>query len=90
MRVRVPTLVVLVLFASSAGSLTIASLALADLFWGWGVFFFYTVPAIFFLGWTVREVAPTTWSHLRGPSPFFSRSRCHEVVPECLAHGRIR
>lgn len=67
MRVRVPTLVVLVLSASSAGSLTIASLALADLFWGWGVFFFYTVPALFFLVWTVREVAPTTWRRLVAP-----------------------
>ena len=67
MRVRVPTLVVLALFASSAGSLTIASLALADLFWGGGVFFFYTVPAIFFLVWTVRELAPTTWRRIVAP-----------------------
>jgi uncharacterized membrane protein YbhN (UPF0104 family) len=65
--VRVPTLVVLVLFASSAGSLTIASLALADLFWAWGVFFFYTVPATFFLVWTVRELAPTTWRRVVAP-----------------------
>jgi uncharacterized membrane protein YbhN (UPF0104 family) len=59
-------LVVLVLLAST-GSLTIASLALADLFWGWGVFFFYTVPAIFFLVWTVRELAPTTWRRFVAP-----------------------
>jgi uncharacterized membrane protein YbhN (UPF0104 family) len=65
--VRVPTLVVLVLSAASAASLTIASLALADLFWGWGVFFFYTVPAIFFLVWTVRELAPTTWRRVVAP-----------------------
>jgi uncharacterized membrane protein YbhN (UPF0104 family) len=65
--VRVPTLVVLVLSAASAASLTIASLALADLFWGWGVFFFYTVPAIFFLVWTVRELAPTTSRRVVAP-----------------------
>jgi uncharacterized membrane protein YbhN (UPF0104 family) len=66
-RVRVPTFVLLVLFASSVGALTIASLALADLFWGWGVFFFYTVPAVFFLVWTVRELAPTTWRRVVAP-----------------------
>jgi uncharacterized membrane protein YbhN (UPF0104 family) len=58
---------VLVLSAASAASLTIASLALADLFWGWGVFFFYTVPAIFFLVWTVRELAPTTSRRVVAP-----------------------
>ena len=64
---RVPTLVLLVLSASLVGALTIASLALADLFWGWGVFFFYAVPAIFFLVWTVRELAPTTWRRIVAP-----------------------
>jgi uncharacterized membrane protein YbhN (UPF0104 family) len=58
---------VLVLAAASAGSVTVASLALTDLFWGWGVFFFYTLPAIFFIVWTLREFAPTAWRRVVVP-----------------------
>ena len=62
-----PVAVLLVLLATGGGSLAVAALALTHVVDGWGVFFFYAVPAIFFFAWTVREFAPATWRRAATP-----------------------
>jgi uncharacterized membrane protein YbhN (UPF0104 family) len=52
---------VLFLLAASAGSLAVASLALAHVLGGWGVFFFYTLPTLLFFAWALIELAPSLW-----------------------------
>lgn len=56
-----PALVALALVLATAAAIIVASLALAHVAVGWGVFFFYTLPALLFLGWSVRELAPSLW-----------------------------
>ena len=54
-------LIVLFLILASLGALVVFSLALAQVLAGWGIFFFYTVPALAMLAWAWREVSPSTW-----------------------------
>jgi uncharacterized membrane protein YbhN (UPF0104 family) len=58
---RLPTLLVLLVLAASGGSVAVASLALAHALAGWGVFFFYTLPTLLFVGWAAVELAPSQW-----------------------------
>ena len=53
--------IVLFLILASLGALVVFSLALAHVLAGWGIFFFYTVPALAMLAWAWREVSPSTW-----------------------------
>ncbi len=53
--------IVLVLILASLGALVVFSLALAQVLAGWGIFFFYTVPALAMLAWAWHEVSPSTW-----------------------------
>ena len=66
-------LVVLLLVLASVGSLTVVSLALAHVLAGWGIFFFYTLPALGLLVWAWRESSPATWR--RAVSPFLRARR---------------
>jgi uncharacterized membrane protein YbhN (UPF0104 family) len=59
--------VLICLIATGCGSLVIAALALAHVLHAWGVFFFYVLPAIFFAGWTVREMSPALWRRAATP-----------------------
>lgn len=59
--------VLLVLIATGCASLAVAALALAHVVDGWGVFFFYALPTIVFVGWTVRELAPELWRRTATP-----------------------
>jgi hypothetical protein len=68
----VPRLIFLLLIVASVGSLTVVSLALADVLAGWGIFFFYTVPALGFLAWAWRAASPATWRPAVSP---FTRAR---------------
>jgi uncharacterized membrane protein YbhN (UPF0104 family) len=45
----------------SLGALVLFSLALANVFAGWGIFLLYTVPALATLAWAWRETSPATW-----------------------------
>ena len=53
--------IVLFLILASLGALVVFSLALAHVLAGWGIFFFYTVPALAMLAWAWHEVSPSTW-----------------------------
>jgi uncharacterized membrane protein YbhN (UPF0104 family) len=64
---------VLFLLVASAGSLAVASLALAHVLGGWGVFFFYTLPTLLFLMWALIELAPSLWR--RALFPFLHARR---------------
>ena len=66
-------LIVLFLILASLGALVVFSLALAQVLAGWGIFFFYTVPALAMLAWAWREVSPSTWR--RAIWPFLSVRR---------------
>jgi uncharacterized membrane protein YbhN (UPF0104 family) len=66
-------LVVLLLILASVGSLAVVSLALAHVLAGWGIFFFYTVPALGLLVWAWRESSPSTWR--RAVAPFLRARR---------------
>jgi hypothetical protein len=68
----VPGLIVLFLFLVSIGALAVFSLALANVLAGWGIFFFYTVPALAMLGWAWHESSPSTWRRAIWP---FLRAR---------------
>jgi uncharacterized membrane protein YbhN (UPF0104 family) len=68
------------LFLASVGSLAVVSLALARVLPGWGVFFFYTGPALVFLVWAWRASSPSTWRFavwpaLRAWRPIAGRGR---------------
>ena len=54
-------LIVLFLIFASLGALVVFSLVLAHVLGGWGIFVFYTVPALAMLAWAWREVSPSTW-----------------------------
>jgi hypothetical protein len=54
-------LIVLFLILASLGALVVFSLALAEVLAGWGIFFFYIVPALAMAAWAWREVSPSTW-----------------------------
>ena len=69
----VARLIVLFLIVASLGALVVFSLALAQVLAGWGIFFFYTVPALVMLAWAWREVSPSTWR--RAIWPFLSARR---------------
>ena len=56
------------LFLASVGSLAVVSLALARVLPGWGVFFFYTGPALVFLVWAWRASSPSTWRYAVWPA----------------------
>lgn len=62
-----PVAVLLVLLATGCASLAVAALALAHVLDGWGVFFFYALPAFFFFGWAVRELSPALWRRATTP-----------------------
>ncbi len=66
-------LIVLFLILASLGALVVFSLALAQVLAGWGIFVFYTVPALAMLAWAWREVSPSTWR--RAIWPFLSLRR---------------
>ena len=66
-------LIVLFLILVSLGALVVFSLALAQVLAGWGIFFFYTVPALAMAAWAWREVSPSTWR--RAIWPFLSLRR---------------
>jgi len=75
-RVLLPGILVAVLAVAGVGSTTVASLALAHVLSGWGVFFFYVLPASFFGLWIVREFAPGLWRRASLPLRLvFRRSR---------------
>jgi hypothetical protein len=69
--VSVPGLIVLFFLLASLGSLAVVSLTLANVLAGWGIFFFYTVPALGLLAWAWRESSPSTWRRAARP---FSRA----------------
>ncbi len=69
----VARLIVLFLIVASLGALVVFSLALAQVLAGWGIFFFYTAPALVMLVWAWREVSPSTWR--RAIWPFLSARR---------------
>lgn len=54
-------LIAVLLIFVSLGALVVFSLALAHVLAGWGIFFFYTGPALAMLAWAWREVSPSTW-----------------------------
>lgn len=62
-----PLVVLLVLLAVASGALVVASLALAHVVGAWEILFFYVAPALFFLAWTVRELAPSAWRRVASP-----------------------
>lgn len=47
--------------AFAVAAVTIASLALLHIVPGWGVLFFYVLPTVFFVLWTLGELAPSSW-----------------------------
>ncbi len=72
----VPGLIVLLLILASVGSVVVVSLTLASVLAGWGIFFFYTVPALGFGAWVWRESSPSTWR--RAVWPFLRLRRGRE------------
>jgi hypothetical protein len=54
-------LIVLFFIVISLGALVVFSLALANVFAGWGIFLLYTVPGLAMLAWAWRETSPATW-----------------------------
>lgn len=62
-----PIVVLVAVLAFGGGSLAVAALALVHVLDGWGVFFFYALPAIFFFAWAVREFAPALWRQSATP-----------------------
>ncbi|MGH3002494.1 MAG: lysylphosphatidylglycerol synthase domain-containing protein [Gaiellaceae bacterium] len=59
--------VLVVLLATAGGSIVVAALALTHVLVGWGVLFFYALPAIFFSAWIARELAPDLWRRAATP-----------------------
>jgi hypothetical protein len=60
-------LIVGMLILVSLGALAVFSLALAQVFAGWGIFVFYTVPALAIVAWGWREFSPSTWRRASWP-----------------------
>jgi uncharacterized membrane protein YbhN (UPF0104 family) len=90
--VTVRGLVLLCLFLASVGSLAVVSLALARVLPGWGVFFFYTGPALILLLWAWRELSPGAWRRavwplLRAQRAIAGRKRLGSREPESEGIG---
>jgi hypothetical protein len=62
-----PIAVLGTLVAVGLGSLAVAALALAHVVAPWGVFFFYALPGLVFVGWTVAELAPAFGKRCASP-----------------------
>jgi hypothetical protein len=85
--VTVSGVIFALLFLASIGSLAVVSLALARVLPGWGVFFFYTGPALIFLIWAWRASSPWTWRRavwpwVRARRAITGRGRLRNRKPE--------
>jgi lysylphosphatidylglycerol synthase-like protein len=82
--VAFPTALLVALLLLGCASLAVASLALAHVVGGWGVLFFYALPASAFFAWTAAELHPAGWRRLA--TPVRRRVRTSRIAP---APGRV-
>jgi Lysylphosphatidylglycerol synthase TM region len=86
--VAFPTAVLLLLLLLGGVSLAVASLALAHVLGGWGVLFFYTLPAAVFFAWAAAELHPAGWR--RVATPLRRRLRTSRLAPPPAAVAASR